>query len=360
MNDRARTGLRTVGMVALMVLALPARADEITLKISVRLDADASAVHLADIAELTGQQAAGFGDLVIVELSETDEMSEITVQQVRDKLSEAGVHWGRVQLNGGRVLVEIPRRAADSRPLAMAPAALATRVQRPPRVERIAEHQPGADLVASHTLGGVVARMIAAKLRVNPPDLRLRFDPGDSAFLETPEDAYRFEIQPLSSLRSDRIELAVRAWSQGRIQVRRSLTVRPLVRAETLVAARDINRDEVFDESDLTVEWQWLRPGEAAALPTLVQAVGSASTKPLRAGDVVVRKHLRSQILVKRGDLTMVRCLVGGIVISLHAEARADGAEGESIEFRKIGERETFRATVTGPAEAVIDLSQPR
>jgi flagella basal body P-ring formation protein FlgA len=343
-----------------MAVSVVARADEIALKTSVRLEADASAVHLADIAELTGQQAAGYSELVIVELSETDEMSEITIQQVRDKLSEAGVHWGRVQLSGGKVLVEIPRRAADSRPLAMAPAALATREQRPPRVDRIAEHQPGADLVASHTLGGVVARMIAAGLRVNPPDLRLIFDPADSAFLETPEDAYRFEIQPLSNLRGDRIELAVRAWSEGRIQARRSLTVRPVVRAETVVAACDMDRDEVFQESDLTVERQWLQPSEAAGLTTLVQAVGSASTKPLRAGDVVGRKQVRSRILIERGDQAMVRCLVGGIVISLQAEARADGAEGETIEFRKIGERETFRATVTGPAEAVIDLSQPR
>jgi hypothetical protein len=42
----------------------------------------------------------------------------------------------------------------------------------------------------------------------------------------------------------------------------------------------------------------------------------------------------------------------------MQAEARTDGADGETIELRKVGEREVFTATVTGRAEAVIDLSR--
>jgi hypothetical protein len=54
----------------------------------------------------------------------------------------------------------------------------------------------------------------------------------------------------------------------------------------------------------------------------------------------------------------MVRCLVGGVVISLEAEARTEGAKGDRIELRKLGERDTFMATATGPGAAVIDLSR--
>ena len=54
----------------------------------------------------------------------------------------------------------------------------------------------------------------------------------------------------------------------------------------------------------------------------------------------------------------MVRCLVGGVVISLEAEAKSDGAEGEKIELRKLGERDTFLGTVAGPGSALIDLSR--
>ena len=52
------------------------------------------------------------------------------------------------------------------------------------------------------------------------------------------------------------------------------------------------------------------------------------------------------------------RCLVGGAVITLQAEARSDGALGETIQFRKHGERETFPAVITGRGEALVDLAR--
>jgi len=61
---------------------------------------------------------------------------------------------------------------------------------------------------------------------------------------------------------------------------------------------------------------------------------------------------------VKKGDQITVRCLVGGVAISVQAEARADGAAGEIIELRKLGERESFTAKVVGRSEAVLDLSR--
>ena len=67
---------------------------------------------------------------------------------------------------------------------------------------------------------------------------------------------------------------------------------------------------------------------------------------------------LKRPALIERGGRVTVRCLVGGIAIAMQAEARDDGAEGDRIELRKLGERETFFAIVTGPGEAVVDLSR--
>jgi flagella basal body P-ring formation protein FlgA len=63
-------------------------------------------------------------------------------------------------------------------------------------------------------------------------------------------------------------------------------------------------------------------------------------------------------LVIKRGQLVTVRCLVGGVAISLQAEARAEGSLGEVIEFRKTGERDAFVATITGPNQAVINLGK--
>ena len=79
---------------------------------------------------------------------------------------------------------------------------------------------------------------------------------------------------------------------------------------------------------------------------------------PLKAGDLINKKDVKSEILVNRGDRVIVRCVVGGVVISLEATARSNAAEGEKVELRKLGERDTFMATVTGPGAAIVDLSR--
>ena len=64
---------------------------------------------------------------------------------------------------------------------------------------------------------------------------------------------------------------------------------------------------------------------------------------------------------IKRNFLLRGRVLntsIRGIVISLEAEARGDGAMGERVELRKLGERDTFFATVTGSHTAVMDLNR--
>ena len=66
-----------------------------------------------------------------------------------------------------------------------------------------------------------------------------------------------------------------------------------------------------------------------------------------------------AEALLDRGDQVVVRCLVGGAAISLKARAESAGGLGESIELRKGRERETFTAIVTGPGEALIDVTAP-
>jgi flagella basal body P-ring formation protein FlgA len=78
----------------------------------------------------------------------------------------------------------------------------------------------------------------------------------------------------------------------------------------------------------------------------------------LSEGDALREQHVRRETLIRRGDLVIVRALVGGSVLTMQAEARASGSEGDTIEFRKIGERDTFLATVTARNEAIVDLQR--
>ncbi len=137
-----------------------------------------------------------------------------------------------------------------------------------------------------------------------------------------------------------------------------SLTVRPIIRTNVVLPRYDIGRGVQLSAEDLSVEDRWLPPSQSNAMSTLVQAVGRVAATRLRAGRMLRAKDVKREVLIERGDRVMVRCLVGGVVISLEAEARSGGAENDLIELRKLGERDTFFGLVTGPGAAIVDMSR--
>ncbi len=344
-------------VVVVAAIASGAAADDIVLKGSVRLAGGVDEIRLADIAELIGPLAEKYADTVVARVHDSTAAMEVSVRQVRDALSDAGVHWGKVNLNGSTVIVRPTGPGDTSGPLFMRPATIETTGRTLPTVNRGAFETADA-LVMLPTLRGAVARTILAGLGLPPESVRMTFDDRDAAVLDVNLDTYRFEIQPMSNLDSDRVQLSIRAWSDGRVVNRQSLSVRLMVRTQVVVVSRDIRRGDVMHEADCAVERRWITPIQASTLCGLVEAVGRVANMPLKAGDVLKKKHVKREVLVKRGDRVMVRCLVGGIVLSLETEARGNGAEGDSVELRKLGERDTFMATIVGPGSAIVDLSR--
>ena len=124
------------------------------------------------------------------------------------------------------------------------------------------------------------------------------------------------------------------------------------------VLRRDIARGETITATDVEVTSRWLAPAVARQVFPPGAVTGHLARTRLHAGALLHRDNLQAPAMVHRGDRVNVRCLVGGVVISLQAEARADGTAGEMIELCKLGERTTFLATVSGPGEVVVDLAR--
>ncbi|UCD76457.1 MAG: flagellar basal body P-ring formation protein FlgA [Phycisphaerales bacterium] len=346
-----------------LALAGTACGDSIALKASVRLQQRSDVVRLADIAVLEGAEAQRHADLVVHRPQDPAVTSEVTVQMVRSALEQAGVHWGKVDLSGRRTIVRPARTLADTPPLAMTALALdgAESAEQEVAEARFARDEVAADrIVDLPTLRGTIAKLVATGLHVKPAALRLAFDRSDAEFLDTPIAAggMRYEVHPLSSIDSDRLELAVRTWSDGRVAASRNVTVHPRVLTHTAALLRDVRRNTVITADDLEVKDKWLAPSQAALHCGPAEAAGRLAARSLRAGDTLRDPDLRRPALIERGSRVTVRCLVGGVAISMQAEAREEGAEGDLIELRKLGERDTFFAIVTAPGEAVVDLSR--
>lgn len=334
-------------------------ASTIALRSAVRLPADATVVRLGDIAELSGPDAEALAGVIIEKLIDPAAAVQIPLRQVRERLDEAGVHWGRVSLSGRTVTVRPRRTGASSPPLPMSEAAIdGARLEHRKHESTRAQHQPVSQIMGQGTVRSMIAAYVANGLNVSPHDLQLSFDERNAAFLDAMPGQQQFEIEPVSNLRSNRIDLTVRVWVDGLIDHRRTVSVSPLVRRPVVIVSEEIRRDQVIDEASLSIEQRWLAPNQSGLVHDTAAVAGRHALVRLREGEALRETHLRRETLIRRGEQVVVRCVVGSAVITLQAEARADGSEGDTIEFRKIGERDTFLATVTGRNEAILDLSK--
>lgn len=343
--------------------AAPAPGDEIVLRAAVRLASGATEVRLADVAELAGPLAEALADSVIAPAPTGGDGAalEIPLHQVRHALDALGVHWGKLQLSGRSVIVRpaaAPVRGADP-PLAMTAAAVGALSATPPGggPEAPAPLETAADLLDQDTLRGEIVRMITRGLaRTHPASLRLVFDEHQEAILSMSPSSARFEIHPRGSFTGDRIALGVEVWQDGQVAAAHVINVRPLHRVDVPVLKREVRRGERIATDDLALEPRWLSTSLAAAVIDPDQVAGREAAARIKAGVPLRLSDLVSQIIIERGDRVQVRCLVGGLVVSLEAEARGSAARGEQVELRKLGERNTFFAKATAPGSAEIDL----
>jgi flagella basal body P-ring formation protein FlgA len=333
----------------------------------VRLPADAEAIQLGHIAELEGGEAQTFADLVIRELDGLDSAVELSVRDVRAALDDADAHWGRINLTGRSVVVRLPRSALvrAPKPMQQASVSLANPAGTPGDDDG---WRTANTLIGQNSIAGAVATELARALDVGPANLRLSFKTSSTgAATASPLDAHRveptdvrFELTPQDSILNERITFIARRWSGGSASPAQRLEVRAQILMSTVKAARDLERSAILASTDVSTDRAWLAPDHARRMVDLDAINGQRATRSLAAGELIEQRDVEPPVVIERGDRVNVRCLVGGVVITLTAEALEDAAEGDSFELRKIGERSTFVATATAPGEATVDVESAR
>ncbi len=369
MNER----LQHLTAAVWLLLTSVATADTITMRAKAHVTPDAKDVRLSDVADLDGPRAEALADLVVVPIDAAQNELTLTVAQVRQALDQAEVHWGKVHLSGRATALQRRHDSAAPPPQAMSAVSLSAMQIEPESVWTAPESQleggPGteaehelelgvAGFIDEPTLRGEVVRLIARELGLTPDALQVLFSDRDATTLQIPTSTYRFEIEPLGNLTGERVEISVRGWRDGKIDKRWILSTIIHIRAEVLRPVREIPRGQTMSEGDVEGQLEWLAPPAAASVLRREELSGLVTTVRVKAGEPLTRSHLAAPVLVKRGDPVMVRCIVGGLVLSLKAEARTEGVEGQAIEVRKLGERQTFLATVTGAGEAVVEVGR--
>ena len=341
-------------ITAMLMGAVPSlMADTITLRSSATVTHGADTIRLAEVADLDGPEALAWGDLII---SESDDQHDvrITITEIRERLDAAGVHWGRVNLNGREVTV---RNTTDR--LSHAPSAMKSIHvgERPREAEARTMVTTASADASSNTLRGAVTRFLIKTLGTTPDSLKITFDTADQSWLDESIDTTRYQISAMSDLLfSDRLDLEIRRWTKGRPGERRILKVKPLIRCTIAEAATSLVRHETIREEQVNAVEAWLTPSQRSIRLEPIDVIGRVPVAPLRPGTMFRSRDIRAVKLIDRGDQVIVRCLVGGAAISLKAKAESPGGLGETIELRRGRERDTFTAVITGPGQAIIDL----
>ncbi len=334
-----------------------AQADSIAIMQSVTLAPDVQTVTLGDVAKLTGEHAQRYTDVVLTTIDDPAQPMTITIGQVRKTLSAAGAHWGLIDLNGCKADVRCASRLAGA-PQAMTGATIGEVAQTLESSATDNNSLRANSILRQRNAASIIAATLAQQLRLDPARLRLTFDTKDQEFLSLPTAQYRFEIQPTSSFEADRVILQIRAWHNGRIALQQTVHVDVEVHVTAGQASRDIRRGAVLDANDVQTTNQWVQGSMVREMISPADLAGRIATTSLKQDDLIRLRDVKKQTLIERGDVVQVRCLVGGVALTMQAEARTDGSEGDTIEFRKLGERETFLAQVTGRNQAIVDLAR--
>lgn len=125
----------------------------------------------------------------------------------------------------------------------------------------------------------------------------------------------------------------------------RDWTVRAEVSAKVVVAAADVPANRPLAEADLAQERRKLSD-MADALPALDAAIGQASTRALRTGQVVQPRFLAQPIVVKRGDSVNIQARSGPVEVNVAGEALEAGRRGDVLRVRNTSTGKVIRARV--------------
>lgn len=355
--------MRSLTMVTVAVLALAAACrgqTSVTLRAKAELAVNAQEVRLADVADLSGDEALTLGAVVVGRVTADAGRGAMRVglAEVRSALEAAGVNWGRVTLRGSTC--EVGVGGGD----------------RGKTISRAEERRPGddrgrprpIDMTGPATVRTLIAARIAVAHGVSADRVRLGFEAADGDVLSMPAadgaGRRRVNIDFGGSPRSARVPVTVTIYDGERIELNRTVQAEVHVRRAVVKAATTLDRGRVIGTGDVLSEDRWGPPGRSAGAGLGIDdVVGQVATRRINAGQEIDRDDVGAALACKRGDTVLVHCLSGSVVVKVRARAMSAARDGELVELKREGadrDEKPFIARMSGRGRAVLETGTER
>jgi len=314
-------------------------------------------ITLGHIAELEGQAAQALSDVVIARFKDVGPKLTVSLDGLRDTLETHNINWGRIALRGFTECTVFQKEEDDAQP------------------EVIRNNSAsGPQSTTSTTAPQMVGANVENELSIETPlSLRTRLNAFLVDFVGLPADQLRithaesdiaaldqprygdFVFKPGASRGSlGRVPVSVMKVGDGSVEP--FLRLSPTVERELLavVAARKVSRGQTFTPGDLKIEQVTLTHASREPVTRTAELVGRVAGATITPGQPIMASDIRSPVLVKRGELLTVQCVVGGLVLRTTARAAEDGGQDDVITVRNLDTRERFHIRVTGRRAGVL------
>jgi flagella basal body P-ring formation protein FlgA len=244
-----------------------------------------------------------------------------------------GVHWGKLSLTGHQTC-RVERRTTE-------PVITDESIT-------LVNPQMRVDSLSTVSLRQQLIAHIVQETGASRDDLAITFSKSDNKALSQSAFGRRFEVQPKSTAAFGRVPFVVREWRDRSVVNEYRVTADVALWTLAVVATRGMQRGAAFGQADVEVREVLVRDSRGRPLSSLDHVVGQTARGTVRLGDVIYPDHLRSPLLVRRGELILVRGVFGGFALKFFARARADGEFGQIVMCRRDGPRKELPVRITG------------
>jgi len=140
-------------------------------------------------------------------------------------------------------------------------------------------------------------------------------------------------------------------------QVKRTVYAKANIEAyaEVLVCKSDIPRGKPVSATDLRFEKRALSQQKGEAIQRLDEVVGMVTRDNLLMGEVLSRRSLVPQQLIKRNQLVVVEARAGKLVVKSRARALDNGASGDVVRLANPDTKAEFQGVVREDGVVVVE-----
>lgn len=319
-------------------------------------------VTLADVAELAGDASALAAEWPIAAAPHAGSSGVVDAAHLQSVLSRRGVNLSNWIFRGAsKCVVSRPGEPAVLQPAraGRSPAAANANLTSPQTPATMPRTDAHPVIESPGVLPGTLEAAIHDHLRRRLPDiggkLYIRFTPATERLLTLSAAHYQFQITDRAERSLGSIPLEVAILENGKPNQVAQVVCEAALRREVIVARRNLNRGEILQAADLTVEERNFDRLEELGLTDSAPLLSQRARRMIRQGSLINPRDLEPVPLVARNDLVAVTVRRGGLHIAATARAMHSGCYGERIQLRSESSKEVYFGVITGPKAVEVN-----